>query len=44
LYKSRDFRVHSSLYRPRREADHLPPSSAEIKEGVELYFHSSSMP
>jgi hypothetical protein len=23
-----------------READHSPPSSAEIKELVELYFHS----
>jgi hypothetical protein len=23
-----------------READHSPPSSAEIKEGVELYLHS----
>jgi hypothetical protein len=25
---------------PVREADHSPPSSAEIKEYVELYFHS----
>jgi hypothetical protein len=25
---------------PRREADHCPPSSAEIKEWVELYLHS----
>jgi hypothetical protein len=23
-----------------READHSPPSSAEVKEWVELYFHS----
>jgi hypothetical protein len=26
--------------RPGREADHSPPSSAEVKECVELYFHS----
>jgi hypothetical protein len=26
--------------RPGREADHLPPSSAEVKECVELYLHS----
>jgi hypothetical protein len=26
--------------RPAREADHLPPSSAEVKECVELYLHS----
>jgi hypothetical protein len=25
--------------RPRREADHSPPSSAEVKECVELYLH-----
>jgi hypothetical protein len=25
---------------PRREADHSPPSSAEVKEWVELYLHS----
>jgi hypothetical protein len=24
-----------------READHSPPSSAEVKEWVELYLHSS---
>jgi hypothetical protein len=24
---------------PGREADHSPPSSAEIKECLELYFH-----
>jgi len=24
---------------PGREADHSPPSSAEVKEYVELYFH-----
>jgi hypothetical protein len=29
--------------RPRREADHSPPSSAEVKEGVELYIHSPDM-
>jgi hypothetical protein len=26
--------------RPGREADHSPPSSAEVKECVELYLHS----
>jgi hypothetical protein len=26
--------------RLRREADHSPPSSVEVKEWVELYFHS----
>jgi hypothetical protein len=25
-----------------READHSPPSSAEVKEWVELYFHFSN--
>jgi hypothetical protein len=30
--------------RPVREADHSPPSSAEIKELVELYFHSPNTP
>jgi hypothetical protein len=29
---------------PGREADHLPPSSAEVKECVELYLHSPNMP
>jgi hypothetical protein len=28
--------------RPGLEADHSPPSSAEVKECVELYFHSSN--
>jgi hypothetical protein len=27
---------------PGREADHLPPSSAEVKEWVELHLHSPS--
>jgi hypothetical protein len=27
-----------------READHSPPSSAEVKEWVELYFHSPNTP
>jgi hypothetical protein len=26
--------------RPGREADHSPPSTAEVKECVELYLHS----
>jgi hypothetical protein len=30
--------------RPGREADHSPPSSAEVKEWVELYLHSPSIP
>jgi hypothetical protein len=30
--------------RPGREADHSPPSSAEIKEWVELYLHSPNTP
>jgi hypothetical protein len=29
------------IMRPGREADHSPPSSAEVKECVELYIHSS---
>jgi hypothetical protein len=28
--------------RPGREADHSPPSSAEVKACVELYLHSPS--
>jgi hypothetical protein len=27
-------------FRSGREADHSPPSSAEVKERVELYLHS----
>jgi hypothetical protein len=30
--------------RQGREADHSPPSSAEVKECVELYLHSSNTP
>jgi hypothetical protein len=30
--------------RPGCEADHLPPSSAEVKERVELYLHSPNTP
>jgi hypothetical protein len=30
--------------RPMREADHSPPSSAEVKEWMELYLHSSNTP
>jgi hypothetical protein len=30
--------------RKGREADHSPPSSAEVKECVELYLHSSNTP
>jgi len=31
-------------FHSEREADHSPPSSAEVKERVELYFHSSYTP
>jgi hypothetical protein len=31
-------------FRSGREADHSPPSSAEVKEGVELYLHSPNTP
>jgi hypothetical protein len=30
--------------RPGCEADHSPPSSAEVKECAELYFHSPNTP
>jgi hypothetical protein len=30
------------IKRPRCEADHSPPSSAEVKERVELYLHQHS--
>jgi hypothetical protein len=30
--------------RPRRKADHSPAPSAEVKECMELYFHSPNMP
>jgi hypothetical protein len=30
--------------RPEREADHSPPSSAEVKECMELYLHSPNTP
>jgi hypothetical protein len=30
--------------RPGREADHSLPSSAEVKESVELYLHSANTP
>jgi hypothetical protein len=30
--------------RPGREADHSPPSSAEVKECVELYLYSPNAP
>jgi hypothetical protein len=33
-----------AVKRPGREADHSPPSSAELKEWVELYLHSPNMP
>jgi hypothetical protein len=32
------------IKRPEREVGHSPPSSAEVKECVELYLHSPSTP
>jgi hypothetical protein len=32
------------IKRPGREADHSPPSSAEVKEWVELYLYFHNMP
>jgi hypothetical protein len=32
------------IKRPGREADHSPPSSAVVKECVDLYFHSPNTP
>jgi hypothetical protein len=32
------------IKQPGREADHPPPSSAEVKEYMELYLHSPNMP
>jgi hypothetical protein len=32
------------LKRPEREADHSPPSNAEVNEWVELYLHSPNTP
>jgi hypothetical protein len=31
--------ISLGVKRPGREADHSPPSSAEVKEWVELYLH-----
>jgi hypothetical protein len=31
-------------FHSEREADHSPPSSAEVKEWVELYLHSPNTP
>jgi len=31
-------------FHSEREADHSPPSSAEVKEWVELYLHSPNEP
>jgi hypothetical protein len=36
--------VSIGVKRLRREADHSPPSSAEVKEQVELYLHSPNTP
>jgi hypothetical protein len=34
--------LYPAVKRPGCEADHLPPSSAEVKEYVELYLHFPS--
>jgi hypothetical protein len=36
--------LYLRIKRPWREADHSPPSSAEVKEWVELHFHSPNTP
>jgi hypothetical protein len=36
--------IFTFTFRPGREADHSPPSSAEGKELVELYLHSPNTP
>jgi hypothetical protein len=35
---------HGLFPAPGREADHSPPSSAEVKECMELYLHSTNTP
>jgi hypothetical protein len=32
------------IKRPGREADHSPPSTAEVKKRVQLYLHSPNTP
>jgi hypothetical protein len=36
--------ISMGVKRPGREADHSPPSSAEVKERVELYLHYPNTP
>jgi len=36
--------TRGSVKRPGREADHSPPSTAEVKGCVELYIHSPNTP
>jgi hypothetical protein len=36
--------LHSHVKHQELEADHSPPSSAEVKEWLELYIHSPSTP
>jgi hypothetical protein len=36
--------VSLAVKQPGCETDHLPPSSAKVKECVELYLHSPNMP
>jgi hypothetical protein len=35
-----DLTLSPGVKRPGREGDHSPPGSAEVKENVDLYFHS----
>jgi hypothetical protein len=35
------FAVSLGVKQPGREADHSPPSSAKVRECVELYLHSA---
>jgi hypothetical protein len=36
--------LSQGVKRPGREVDHSPPSSAEVKEWVEIYLHSPDTP
>jgi len=36
--------LYLEVKRPGREADHSPPSSAEVKGCMDLYFHSPNTP
>jgi hypothetical protein len=44
VWENRLYEFKLQLRRQGREADHSPPSSAEVKECVELYLHSPNTP